>query len=93
MLAIGRALMTNPRFLLMDEPSEGLAPVVIERVGDVILRLKEAGLSILVVEQNVSLACSVADEILIMNKGQIVWRGKPEDLLANELVQHEYLGV
>ncbi|TCJ15066.1 ABC transporter ATP-binding protein [Rubrobacter taiwanensis] len=93
MLAIARALMTNPRFLLMDEPSEGLAPVIIERIGDVVLRLKEAGLSILVVEQNVSLACSVADEILIMNKGRIVWRGSPKELLADEPVQHKYLGV
>jgi branched-chain amino acid transport system ATP-binding protein len=93
MLAIGRALMTNPYFLLMDEPSEGLAPVIIERVGNVILRLKEAGLSILVVEQNVSLACSVADEILIMNKGQIVWQGGSEKLLSDEPVQHKYLGV
>lgn len=93
MLAIARALMTNPRFLLMDEPSEGLAPVIIEQVGDIVLRLKEAGLSILVVEQNVSLACTVADELLIMSKGQIVWQGKPDDLLSNESVQHKYLGV
>lgn len=93
MLAIGRALMSNPQFLLMDEPSEGLAPVVIERVGEVILRLKEAGLSILLVEQNISLACDVADEVLIMNKGQIVWQGEPDELLSNESVQNEYLGV
>jgi branched-chain amino acid transport system ATP-binding protein len=93
MLAIGRALMSNPRFLLMDEPSEGLAPVVIEQVGETILKLKEAGLSILLVEQNVALACSVADEILIMNKGRIVWQSGPEDLLSNEVVQRDYLGV
>lgn len=93
MLAIGRALMANPQFLLMDEPSEGLAPVVIERVEDVILRLKEAGLSILLVEQNISLACNVADEVLLMNKGQIVWQGEPDQLLSNEPVQNKYLGV
>lgn len=93
MLAIGRALMTNPRFLLMDEPSEGLAPVVIEQVGDTVLKLKEAGLSILLVEQNVALACGVADEVLIMNKGRIIWQGSPDDLLSDESVQHEYLGV
>ena len=93
MLAIGRALMTNPEFVLMDEPSEGLAPVIIEQVGDIVLKLKETGLSILLVEQHVSLACRAADEVLVMNKGRIVWRGKPEELLANESVQHEYLGV
>ena len=93
MLAIGRALMTNPEFVLMDEPSEGLAPVIIDQVGDIVLRLKEMGLSILLVEQHVSLACRAADEVLVMNKGLIVWRGKPDELLANESVQHEYLGV
>ncbi|QYJ16424.1 High-affinity branched-chain amino acid transport ATP-binding protein LivF [Rubrobacter xylanophilus DSM 9941] len=93
MLAIGRALMTNPRLLLMDEPSEGLAPVVIERVGEVIRRLKEAGLSILLVEQHVSLACSVAEEVLVMNKGRIVWQGSPEALLSDHQVQQQYLGV
>ena len=93
MLAIGRALMTNPEFILMDEPSEGLAPVIIDQVGDIVLKLKEMGLSILLVEQHVSLACRAADEVLVMNKGRIVWRGKPDDLLANESVQHEYLGV
>ncbi len=93
MLAIGRALMTNPQLLLMDEPSEGLAPVIIDQVGEVIRKLKETGLSILIVEQNIALACSAADEILIMNKGQIVWHGKPEELLENKEIQHQYLGV
>ncbi|WP_035295322.1 ABC transporter ATP-binding protein [Brevibacillus thermoruber] len=93
MLAIGRALMTNPRFLLMDEPSEGLAPVIIEQVGEIINRLKKTGLSILLVEQNLYLACSVADEVLVMNKGQVVWQGSPQELLANQDIQHQYLGV
>ena len=93
MLAIGRALMTNPEFVLMDEPSEGLAPVIIEQVGEIILKLKETGLSILLVEQNVSLACGAADEVLVMSKGQIVWKGGPDELLADESVQHTYLGV
>jgi branched-chain amino acid transport system ATP-binding protein len=93
MLAIGRALMTNPRFLLMDEPSEGLAPVIIDQVGEIVLKLKEEGISILIVEQNVSLACRVADEVVIMGKGKIVWRGQPGELLADEAAQHEYLGV
>jgi len=93
MLAIGRALMTNPDFLMMDEPSEGLAPVIIEQVGDIIRRLKETGLSILLVEQNFYLACDVADEVMVMNKGQIVWKGSPQELLENHEVQHQYLGV
>lgn len=93
MLAIGRALMTNPQFLLMDEPSEGLAPVIIDQIGDIVAKLKESGLSILMVEQNISLACQAADEILIMNKGTIVWKGTPEELLENDEIQHKYLGV
>ncbi|KIL35748.1 ABC transporter [Cohnella kolymensis] len=93
MLAIGRALMTNPEFILMDEPSEGLAPVIIEQVGDIIKKLKETGLSILLVEQNFYLACGAADEVLVMNKGHIVWKGTPQELLANEEIQHQYLGV
>ncbi|OQP05270.1 ABC transporter ATP-binding protein [Geobacillus sp. 46C-IIa] len=93
MLAIGRALMTNPELLLMDEPSEGLAPVIIDQVGEIIVQLKEAGLSILIVEQNIALACKAADEILVMNKGKIVWSGSPDELMVNEDVQHKYLGV
>lgn len=93
MLAIGRALMTNPEFLLMDEPSEGLALVIIDQVCEIVIKLKEAGLSILMVEQNIALACKAADEILIMNKGKIVWHGTPDQLMANEEIQHKYLGV
>lgn len=93
MLAIGRSLMTNPEFILMDEPSEGLAPTIIEQVGDISLTLKETGLSILIVEQNVALACRVADEILVMNKGQIVWQGRPDELLSDKVIQQKYLGV
>ncbi|MEX2462590.1 MAG: ABC transporter ATP-binding protein [Paenibacillaceae bacterium] len=93
MLAIGRALMTNPQFILMDEPSEGLAPVIIGKVGEIIRALKQTGLSILLVEQNFFLACGVADEVLVMNKGQIVWQGKPKELLMDNEIQHQYLGV
>ena len=93
MLAIGRALMTNPHMLLMDEPSEGLAPVIIDQVGEIVKQIKQTGLSILMVEQNISLACQCADEILIMNKGIIVWKGTPNELTDNERIQHKYLGV
>lgn len=93
MLAIGRALMTNPQFLLMDEPSEGLAPVIIDHIRNIILDLKKTGLSILIVEQNLQLACEVADRVLVMNKGVIVWEGSSQELLSNEDVLHQYLGV
>lgn len=93
MLAIGRALVTNPQFILMDEPSEGLAPVIIDQITDIILDLKKTGLSILVVEQNLKLACDVADRVLVMNKGQIVWEGTPDVLLQSDEILHKYLGV
>lgn len=93
MLAIGRALITNPKFILMDEPSEGLAPVIIDQITEIILNLKKTGLSILVVEQNLKLACDVADRVLVMNKGHIVWEGTPEVLLKSDDILHKYLGV
>ncbi|PID15011.1 MULTISPECIES: ABC transporter ATP-binding protein [unclassified Sporosarcina] len=93
MLAIGRALVTNPVFVLMDEPSEGLAPVIIDQITDIINDLKKTGLSILVVEQNLKLACDVADRVLVMNKGIIVWEGAPDALLQNKEVLQKYLGV
>ncbi|HEY3066720.1 MAG TPA: ABC transporter ATP-binding protein [Methylomirabilota bacterium] len=93
MLAIGRALMTNPKLLLLDEPSEGLAPRVVGEIGRVLVGLKGEGLSILLVEQNVPLALRVADRVYVMNKGQIVYHGSPAELDANEDVKHRYLGV
>ena len=74
MLAIGRALMGNPRVLLMDEPSEGLAPLIVAEVGRTIARLKEEGQSIVLVEQNVKLALELADEVVILNTGRVVVR-------------------
>lgn len=79
MLAIGRSLMTNPDFLLMDEPFEGLAPAVVNEIGQKIIDLKGFGLSMLLVEQNVQVAASIADHIYIMNKGKIVYGGSPKD--------------
>ena len=75
MLAVGRALLTNPRLLLMDEPSEGLAPVLIERIGEIIADLRRSGLSIFLVEQNYGLAVDPADTIYILSNGQVVWQG------------------
>ena len=93
MLAIGRALMTNPGLLLLDEPTEGLAPLLVREVGRVLGELKREGLSILLVEQNLPLALSVADRISIMSRGQIVHAARPAELAADEDVKSRYLGV
>ena len=93
MLAIGRALMSNPGLLLMDEPTEGLAPLLVREVGRVIGELKREGLAILLVEQNLPMAASVADRVHVLNRGEIVFSGAPGELLANEDVKSRYLGV
>jgi len=93
MLTIARALMTNPDLLLFDEPSEGLAPVIVEEVFRVMSELRAAGQSILLVEQDFAMAMSVADYAYVMNKGLIVYESKPEDLINNETVKSLYLGV
>jgi branched-chain amino acid transport system ATP-binding protein len=93
MVAIGRALMTNPTLLLLDEPSEGLAPLIVAEIGRVIGRLRDEGLSILIVEQNLSLALELADRVYVMNKGQIVFTGTPTDLRSQPETMHQYLGV
>jgi len=93
MLAIARALVTNPELLLMDEPTEGLAPLLVREVGRVIERLKAEGLSILLVEQNLPLALRVADRLHILSRGQIVHSSNPAELMANDGVKSRYLGV
>ena len=93
MLTIARALMTNPDLLLFDEPSEGLAPVVVDEVFRVIQRLKEAGESILLVEQDFGMAMSVADYVYIMSKGTVVYESTPDKLIDDEHVKATYLGV
>ena len=93
MLCISRALMINPDLLLMDEPSEGLAPVVIQKVGQIIGQLKESGFSILLVEQNLSMALAVADYVYIINKGIIVNESTPDKLRDNEEIKAQYLGI
>jgi branched-chain amino acid transport system ATP-binding protein len=93
MLAIGRGLMTNPDCLLMDEPSERLAPIIIQHVWDVIARLRQEGLSILLVEQNAALALRLVDYAHVMSKGQIVYSGHPQALWADEEVKARYLGI
>jgi branched-chain amino acid transport system ATP-binding protein len=93
MLAIGRALMTNPELLLMDEPTEGLAPLLVREVGRALATLKAAGLSILLVEQSVPVALRVADVVHVLSRGQIVHSSPPADLAANDEVKSRYLGM
>jgi branched-chain amino acid transport system ATP-binding protein len=93
MLAIGRALMTNPELLLMDEPTEGLAPLVVREVANVIAGLKREGLSILLVEQSLPFATRLADRVHVLDRGRIVHSSAPAELIANEEVKSRYLGL
>ena len=94
MLAIARALKGNPELLLMDEPSEGLAPLLVQEVGNIIQRLKEeSAVSILLVEQNLGLAIDVADDVYIMSNGRVVYESTTMELRINDEVKARYLGV
>ena len=93
MLAIGRALMGNPRLLLMDEPSEGLAPLIVADVGRTIAKLKERGQSIVLVEQNVRMALELADEAVILNTGRVAFSGSASGLRENHALITQHLGV
>jgi branched-chain amino acid transport system ATP-binding protein len=93
MLSIGRALMTNPDLLLMDEPSEGLAPRIVQQIGQIICELKEGGFSILLVEQNLPMALAAADYCYIMSRGKIVYQCTPEEIRDNDEVKARYLGI
>jgi branched-chain amino acid transport system ATP-binding protein len=93
MLAVGRALLTNGRMLLLDEPSEGLAPLIVREIGAILGRLKGERQAILLVEQNYHLAREIADRIYVLSKGQVVYEGTPADLDASEDVKRRYLGV
>ncbi|MGE0339244.1 MAG: ABC transporter ATP-binding protein [Xanthobacteraceae bacterium] len=93
MLAIGRALMANPSTILMDEPSEGLAPKLVQQVQEILLRLRSEGHAILLVEQNLGLALAVADEIYVISSGRFVFHGTSDELSKNSEVLDNHLGV
>ncbi|MDB5070543.1 MAG: amino acid transporter ATPase [Candidatus Eremiobacteraeota bacterium] len=93
MAAIGRALMSNPVLLLMDEPSEGLAPLIVRELERTMCRLKETGLAIVLVEQNLPLALAVADTAYIISKGRVVFHGDPQTVRTDDEVRTKYLGI
>ena len=93
MLAIGRALMANPELILMDEPSEGLAPLLVRHLGEIMRRLRDQGHSILLVEQNYNLAMAVADYAYVLTAGRIVFHGPPAQLAEQQEVLNRHLGI
>ena len=93
MLAIGRALISNPRLILLDEPSEGLAPLVIRQIANIISNLKRSKMTMLLVEQNFALATEVADRIVVLGKGRVRWTGTSDELRKSDDVRHTWLGI
>jgi branched-chain amino acid transport system ATP-binding protein len=93
MLAIARALVSSPKFLLLDEPSEGLAPLVVREIAKTIPQLRGQGITMLLVEQNFNMALSVADRIFVMSRGKMVHESSPENLSHNEEIKARYLGM
>jgi branched-chain amino acid transport system ATP-binding protein len=93
MLAICRALMTNPRLILFDEPSEGLAPQIVAEVATVLKQLRESGLSIVLVEQNIKLALDIADEVIVLNTGYVAHAGDADSLRSNDRLVEQLLGI
>ena len=93
MLAIGRALMTNPRLLILDEATEGLAPLIREEIWSCLTQLKKAGQSILVIDKNVEALTRIADRHYLIERGRVVWTGSSVELAAAPEVQHQYLGI
>ena len=93
MLAIGRALMTNPRFLILDEATEGLAPLIRKEIWNCLSRLKKEGYAILVIDKNVEVLTQIADRHYLIERGRIVWSGTSPELIAKPEIQHRYLGI
>lgn len=93
MLAIARGLLMNPKLLILDEPTEGLAPIIVKLIHDKLQELKEDGLSMLIVEQNFGFATSLADDVVVVSKGQIVWEGDAAAIKMDQEAQQKWLGV
>ena len=93
MLTVARSLMGNPLVLLLDEPSEGVAPVIVEQMAEMILALKAAGVSLLLSEQNLAFAAWVADRAVVLEKGQICYAGAMQTLASDEALRRQYLSV
>jgi branched-chain amino acid transport system ATP-binding protein len=93
MLAIARGLLMNPRLLILDEPTEGLAPIIVKLIHDKLAELKHQGLSMVLVEQNFGFATSLADDVVVVSKGQVVWKGDAKAIRADTKAQHLWLGV
>lgn len=93
MLAIARGLLMNPRLLILDEPTEGLAPIIVKLIHDKLADLKQEGLSMILVEQNFGFATSLADDVVVVSKGSIVWQGTAAAIRADTEAQHRWLGV
>jgi branched-chain amino acid transport system ATP-binding protein len=93
MLAIGRALMSKPKLLVMDEPSLGLSPILVQEIGNIIKGMKEKGRTILLVEQNANLALKLADQTYVLELGKVVLQGKSADIINNPIVKKAYLGA
>jgi branched-chain amino acid transport system ATP-binding protein len=93
MLSIARGLLMNPKLLILDEPTEGLAPIIVKLIHDKLQELKADGLSMIIVEQNFGFATSLADDVVVVGKGQIVWTGSAAEIRADEEAQHTWLGV
>ncbi|MBR1938766.1 MAG: ABC transporter ATP-binding protein [Spirochaetales bacterium] len=92
MLAVGRALMSRPKIMMMDEPSLGLAPLIVHQIFDIIQEINKAGVTILLIEQNANMALNVADDAYVLETGAIVLHGPGKELLENEVVKEAYLG-
>ena len=93
MLTVARTLMGNPRLVLLDEPSEGVAPLIVEQMAAMIGELKKQGLSVLLSEQNVPFAAAVSDRVYVLEKGQVRFSGTMDELRADENVRRQYLAV
>jgi len=93
MLSIGRALMTNPKFLMLDEPTEGLAPLIVRMLEEQIVRLKESGIGILLAEQNLKFALKIGDRAYLMEKGSVCYEENTQNLIKNKTLLEKYLGI